>query len=100
MARDAEREREWLEREREQRALWRQHYDVYLRSPTWRQKRALVMRRAAGLCEGCGARRATQVHHRKYPRGCCPGSTEWIAAEKLFDLIAICDRCHNDVHLA
>jgi hypothetical protein len=38
------------------------------------------------------------VHHRRYPQDCWPGSQEWVAQEKLFDLIAICEGCHDDVH--
>ena len=93
--------REWEERQREREEInrqWWQHYNAYLRTETWRGKRALVLERANGRCEGCGARRATQVHHRCYPQGLLPGSPEWITQEKLFDLIAICDGCHEDVH--
>lgn len=92
-------QRQQRQREREEQAgRWWDAYNLYLSSPDWHHKRALVLRRAAGLCEGCGMNRATQVHHRKYPRGCAPGSEEWLAQEKLFDLIAICDECHEDVH--
>ena len=93
--------REAAESEREREAnnrLWWQRYDTYLLTPTWRGKRARVLERANGRCEGCGERRATQVHHERYPQGCWPGSDEWIAQEKLFDLIAICAGCHTDVH--
>lgn len=93
--------REWQEQERQmeeqQRAWWRL-YDAYLLSPVWRTKRARVLERANGYCEGCGERWATQVHHLRYPQGCTPGSAEWIAREKLFDLRAICQLCHVDVH--
>jgi hypothetical protein len=82
--------REWEQRERErerQRAeanrLWWQAYSAYLLTPTWREKRAMVLRQAGGCCEGCGRQRAVQVHHRVYPRDCLPGSPEWIAFEKL-----------------
>lgn len=92
---------EWrrMEREREERnQLWAAQYNEYLFTPTWRAKRDHVLRRAAGHCEGCGDMRATQVHHRRYPQGVAPGSAEWIAQEKLFDLIAICRNCHEDIH--
>lgn len=84
-------------REAEQRE-WRRAYDQYLASPEWNRRRALVMKRADNMCEGCGQRYATQVHHLRYPRGCSPGSREWLAQEKLFDLRAICGACHDDVH--
>jgi hypothetical protein len=86
-----------IAREQENRRWWND-YSAYLLSPTWRTKRESVMRRANGICEGCGHRRAAQVHHLRYPRGCWPGSEQWIREEKLFDLRAICFECHDDVH--
>lgn len=77
---------------------WFQHYDAYLDTPLWRARRQRVLQRAKWLCEGCGDREATQAHHLRYPRDCVPGSPEWTAQEKLFDLVAVCDRCHRDVH--
>jgi hypothetical protein len=98
MRRQIEHQRTWrVEREQSQHE-WRRLYDQYLISPEWHRKRALVMKRAGELCEGCGQRRATQVHHLRYPRNCWPGSAEWLAQEKLFDLRAICGTCHDDVH--
>jgi hypothetical protein len=82
----------------EQSRCWWAAYDHYLQSSSWAEKRRLVLRRANGLCEGCGSSRAVQVHHRNYPQGVSPGSLEWIAREKLFDLIALCSRCHTDLH--
>ena len=92
---------EWqrMERDREERnRLWQARYSAYLLTPVWWAKRAHVLRRAAGRCEGCGDERATQVHHRRYPQGVLPGSPEWIAQEKLFNLVAICRDCHEHVH--
>jgi hypothetical protein len=77
---------------------WWDAYNAYLNSPDWRHKRSLVLRRAGETCEGCRNAKATQVHHRKYPEGCFPGFPEWIAREKLFDLVAICPDCHRDLH--
>lgn len=82
----------------DRRRQWWQNYNAYLLSPTWRNKRDLVLKRAAGTCEGCGAQRAAQVHHLRYPQDCRPGSPEWIAREKLFDLRAVCTACHDDIH--
>jgi 5-methylcytosine-specific restriction endonuclease McrA len=90
-----------LEQERqESRQEWQRRYQAYLQSPVWRDKRARVLKRANGLCEGCGEHRAAEVHHLRYPQGCWPGSDEWISQEKLFDLRAICPGCHGDVHAA
>jgi 5-methylcytosine-specific restriction endonuclease McrA len=77
---------------------WQQAYAVYLTTPEWRFKRQRVLERAHGVCEGCGDRKAVEVHHLRYPQGCLAGSAEWQAREKLFDLAAICDQCHRDIH--
>jgi hypothetical protein len=82
----------------DQRRQWQSDYSEYLSSPIWLGKRARVLQRANDTCEGCGCRRAWQVHHLRYPRNCRPGSDEWVRQEKLFDLIAICRECHEDVH--
>jgi hypothetical protein len=70
---------QWEENDRR----WWQAYNTYLASPTWATKRRRVLERANGQCEGCGDRRAVQVHHLRYPQHCLPGSPEWIAQEKL-----------------
>jgi hypothetical protein len=94
--REEERRRE---RQRESdRAQWHTLYAEYLRSEPWRRKRNIVLRRAGSICEGCGEKRPLQVHHTRYPQGCWPGSDDWIAQEKLFDLRAICRSCHEDIH--
>ena len=79
---------------------WWEAYERYLQTPTWFEKRRAVLRRANDLCEGCRIRKAVQVHHLPgcYPRGCLPGSREWIKAEKLFHLVALCLQCHEDIH--
>ncbi len=92
-----ERERETNDRAAYQRQWW-DDYDRYLRTPLWRSRSACVLQRANGTCEGCGSRPATQAHHKRYPKECLPGSEVWIAKEKLFDLVAVCERCHEDVH--
>jgi len=100
-ARAEEIRRTWAAEERarqEDQRLWWQRYDAYLKSATWYRKRERVFERARGYCEGCRNQPAEQVHHRVYPRDCQPGSPEWIAKEKLFDLVALCDDCHRDVH--
>lgn len=92
---------EWERGQREAEELRVQRriaYYNYLQTPEWKAKRAKVLARANGRCEGCGERRATQVHHMRYPQDCWPGTPEWIAREKLFDLRAICTECHEDVH--
>jgi hypothetical protein len=64
-------------------------YDDYLATPEWRAKRAKVLKRANGICEGCLERNATQVHHLTY---------EHIRREFMFELIAVCEECHTRLH--
>lgn len=61
----------------------------YYESAEWGAKRAIVMKRAAGVCEGCGERAATQVHHLSY---------DHFGDEFLWELVAICNDCHERVH--
>ena len=64
-------------------------YKEYLKSTEWKKRRALVMRRCNGVCEGCGLEMATQVHHFTY---------EHVGNEFLFELVAVCDACHERIH--
>jgi hypothetical protein len=106
-ARREREEAEWQARrrnqERERQAesnRWWADYDEYLDTTWWADKREKVLARESHVCQGCRWRnhRATHVHHLKYPRNCSPGSEEWIKQEKLFDLVAVCDECHHDLH--
>lgn len=64
-------------------------YEEYRRSEKWQKKRALVLRRAGGLCEGCMAASADIVHHTTYRN---------IGDELLFELVALCHGCHAKAH--
>jgi hypothetical protein len=64
-------------------------YYQYLSTPEWRSIRQRVIRRAGGVCEGCGEREATIVHHLTYQRR---------GKEFLLDLIAVCRECHDLIH--
>lgn len=64
-------------------------YQEYLRSPEWARRRALVLQRAGGKCEGCLSRRATEVHHTTY---------DHVGQELLFELVALCSTCHRTIH--
>ena len=77
---------ESLSREQDEWFAW---YSEYLDSPEWRSRRKRVLERARGQCEGCGLRPATQVHHLHYRRA---------GREMLFDLVAVCEECHGDIH--
>lgn len=64
-------------------------YTRYLKSPVWQGRRALVLNRAQGTCEGCLRRPATMVHHLTYAH---------VGDELLFELRAICATCHEKCH--
>lgn len=72
-----------------ERAAWFREHNIYLKSPQWGERRAAVLARAKGVCEGCARARATQVHHLTY---------EHWQQEFLWELVAICDECHERIH--
>jgi hypothetical protein len=74
--------------QRESKEWWRR-YTAYLQTPAWHARRRRVLARADHLCEGCREQPATQVHHLTYQR---------LEHEMLFDLVAICDACHDAIH--
>lgn len=64
-------------------------YSEYLKSPEWQERRSLVLKRAKGVCEGCGKAEAVDIHHLSYRHK---------GAEFLFELAALCKACHELVH--
>jgi hypothetical protein len=86
-ARQAQRERDEQERSRE----WWARYNAYLATPGWAERRRLVIERCVGICEGCRLQRVTQVHHLTYENVC---------AEFLWELVGVCDECHERYHAA
>lgn len=68
---------------------WWNLYNDYLFSKQWEAKRGLVLKRVNNICEGCGVRVATQVHHCTYAH---------VGNELLFELVAICSICHDRIH--
>lgn len=87
---DWEARQEKYRRESAQRsAEWWDWYHAYLQSSEWQDKRQRVLERDEHVCRGCGLWPATQVHHLTYQR---------VGHEMLFDLVAICDRCHDKIH--
>jgi len=89
--------REWSEQnfadmraaQARQDAAWWDRYNAYLRSDAWAHKRQQVLERDQYICQGCRRRRATQVHHLTYKNVC---------NEFLFELVAVCDHCHERLH--
>ncbi len=80
---------QWQAERAEKQRQWWAWYDAYLRTPAWRAKSRIVIRRANGVCEGCGQRPPTQVHHITYRH---------VGDEFLFELRAVCDQCHQRLH--
>ncbi len=79
----------WFAEWDSEKAARQQKYADYLKTPEWRTARRLVLKRANGLCEGCLTSPATQVHHLSYAH---------VYREFLFELVAICDHCHDRWH--
>jgi 5-methylcytosine-specific restriction endonuclease McrA len=84
-----QRQLEYQRRQLDQDAAWWAQYSAYLQSDAWQQLRPRVFDRAGGICEGCGQATATQVHHLTYKH---------VTNEFLWELVAICDNCHERVH--
>lgn len=74
--------------ERAESAAWWDWYNGYLNSPQWTARRMAVLERDGNKCRGCRAP-ASQVHHLSY---------QFVGREPLEDLVAVCDRCHENVH--
>jgi len=79
----------WVAKQAQENEAWWRWYNAYLQTPAWNSRRMRVLARAGVLCEGCRIHNATQVHHLTYQRA---------GHEMLFDLVAICDACHDDIH--
>lgn len=71
------------------RSAFLSEYSEYLASEVWASKRARVLKRAKGTCEGCGEMPPTEVHHLSYKHVC---------NEFLFELVALCSGCHRRIH--
>lgn len=69
----------------------RREYAAYLQSPAWAVKRAKVLARCGGRCEGCGEAAKLEVHHLTYAH---------FGAEFLFELVGLCAECHARIHPA
>lgn len=66
------------------------NYKSYLVHPIFRFIRGQVMERASGVCEMCGKRKPTEVHHKIYP--------PWGEFDVPENMIAICHQCHCEIH--
>ncbi len=68
---------------------WWQWYNAYLKTPECAARRDKVLKRCNYICQGCGERRAILAHHLTYDRA---------GAEMLFDLVGLCQQCHDQLH--
>jgi 5-methylcytosine-specific restriction endonuclease McrA len=84
-----ERWREFRRQREEEEVKWWERYHTHLRSEAWREKRQRVLLRAGCICEGCGARQASDIHHLTYKH---------MGDEFLFEVVAICRECHERYH--
>lgn len=68
-------------------------YKRYLRTQHWQKLRFEVLKRSGGECEQCGYRPTRrgqlQIHHKTYNH---------VGNESIDDLIALCPRCHMQIH--
>jgi len=73
----------------QQDAEWWAKYNSHITSAKWNDIRRRVIKRAGGVCEGCGEEPAWHVHHTTYRN---------LGNEFLFELLALCGPCHSRVH--
>lgn len=64
-------------------------YDLYLRSAAWKVRATMMRDIAQHRCEDCGQPERLQIHHLTY---------KTLGRENPRDLIALCDRCHQEAH--
>lgn len=75
---------------------WFALYREFLDSPEWQKKRALILKRANGTCEGCLSAPASDVHHCVYPQKRSGKLTLADFANQVnYQLRALCRPCHK-----
>jgi len=67
-------------------------YQRYMKSPEWKAKRKIVLKRDSYTCQKCGVRsyKGLHVHHIRYPEVLGTEPDEW--------LITLCPICHRAAH--
>ena len=68
---------------------WKEAYNIYLNSESWKDKRNKVLEKCDHKCQLCSKAEKLNVHHNNYKR---------IGVEKPTDLIALCNKCHKKFH--
>jgi hypothetical protein len=76
-------------RQKQKDTSFYERHSKYTASPEWAALRKKVLRRAGGLCEGCGDSEPADVHHLTYKH---------FEKEFLFELVALCKPCHLRIH--
>jgi hypothetical protein len=89
LAENLERMRQHQQRRAQKDEDWWRRCNEYLTTDKWRELRQLVFQRDNGICQGCYAAPATQVHHLTYKNVC---------NEFLWELTSVCDECHTRYH--
>ena len=69
---------------------WREAYNTYLNTLEWEEKRQAVIKRDNNTCQGCLAAKIDVIHHLSY---------ENVGDELLFQLVGLCQRCHDNAHV-
>ena len=64
-------------------------YNKHLKTDKWKNTREKVLKRASYICEGCLDSKAVEVHHLSYAN---------VGDELLFQLVALCESCHEKCH--
>lgn len=73
----------------EKRTQARNERNAYYSTNKWKEIRKQVLKRAKGVCEGCGIYYPSDIHHTTYNN---------FGNEFLFELVALCRSCHERVH--
>jgi len=68
---------------------WRKNYEDYLNSNVWKLKRLTILQRDKFVCQECLKSRATSVHHITYAN---------LGDEKDYELVSLCQPCHDNIH--
>lgn len=90
--------REWNkeEFEKDKETFFKEVLDPYLKTEDWERIRTRRLefnkKMYNGVCERCGERKATQVHHRGWD------AYKYLGREHDFDLEALCSKCHTMIH--
>jgi hypothetical protein len=79
----------WDEKRERERAEWFEKHNEYLLTDKWQEKREAVLAREDNLCQGCRSALAVHIHHLSYEN--------W-GDELLFQLVAVCQDCHQRAH--